>query len=506
MLRWLVAWFKKYIPITTYSRWAGWDDMRNSISQQLDNMGIDAWMFEWAQKISTQWWVEILHEYLVWWRWFDMNTWDEVYVVVLANANKDILWITYKSREELWTETFYNLENAFEMAETDMTDAIWSMCMSWFSLTLTVSTSAGVTTISDGGQSITINTTSHNMRYNADYYTETSNTSTEYSTISANWWLVDWTYTYDTTDQQASDWNTIISSLKSKGIANATITHDTVNGEITMANGQWSFTIMDKNLWASVVYEDWDTLSEANCGKYYQWGNNYWFAWTGSVTTSSTQVDTTGYGPWNYYTGTDFITKADWSSPSNDDLWGNITNTEYARQWPAPSGYHVPSIIEWQNFIKLFNIIRPDAHSGNDFKNTFKIPFAGIRRYTDSGVVGQGNNGFYWSSSSQSGSYNTYNLMLDSFNVYASSNYYRAYGLPVRPFKNTYTLTPINQLWSTFWNTTAVENEMNSHPYDYYLLWWCTTPLTLASWAWAMRRVYASYDTNTNTWSVMEVS
>ena len=85
------------------------------------------------------------------------------------------------------------------------------------------------------------------------------------------------------------------------------------------------YTIADKNLWATTVWNNWDTLSEANCGKYYQRGNNYWFPFTWNVSTSSTQVDTTGYWPWNYYTGADFIvwipgSTYDWSNPSNDNL------------------------------------------------------------------------------------------------------------------------------------------------------------------------------------------
>ena len=81
------------------------------------------------------------------------------------------------------------------------------------------------------------------------------------------------------------------------------------------------YTIQDKNLWATQVYNDWDTLSEANCGKYYQWWNNYWFPWTWSVTTSSTQVNASSYWPWNYYSSSTFITgNADWSSVTNNNL------------------------------------------------------------------------------------------------------------------------------------------------------------------------------------------
>jgi len=87
------------------------------------------------------------------------------------------------------------------------------------------------------------------------------------------------------------------------------------------------YTIMDKNLWATTVYNDWDTLTQANMGNMYQWWNNYWFPSTWTITnTSSTQVDASGYWPTNPYSSDTFITwNADWSSVQNDDLWGDTT-------------------------------------------------------------------------------------------------------------------------------------------------------------------------------------
>ena len=88
------------------------------------------------------------------------------------------------------------------------------------------------------------------------------------------------------------------------------------------SNWQTWITIQDKNLWATQVWNSWDTLSEANCGYLYQWWNNYWFAQTWTVTTSSTKVDASGYWPWNYYSSSTFITVSAWSwnSVQNDDL------------------------------------------------------------------------------------------------------------------------------------------------------------------------------------------
>lgn len=115
-------------------------------------------------------------------------------------------------------------------------------------------------------------------------------------------------------------WTTLYSGTWSAGIFhNSTLWLISISSDWT----HW-ITIADKNLWATTVYNDGDALSEANCGKYYQWWNNYGFAWTGSVTNSSSQVDTTGYWPWNYYSGSTFIysmVMQDWSNPWNDNLW-----------------------------------------------------------------------------------------------------------------------------------------------------------------------------------------
>ena len=90
-------------------------------------------------------------------------------------------------------------------------------------------------------------------------------------------------------------------------------------------------TIADKNLWATVVYNDGDTMSQANCGNYYQRWNNYGFPFTWPTTTSSTLVDASGYWPSNPYSSSTFIfwqkpsmmaMWEDWSSVANNNLWG----------------------------------------------------------------------------------------------------------------------------------------------------------------------------------------
>ena len=122
----------------------------------------------------------------------------------------------------------------------------------------------------------------------------------EYITPTSSWTVVQWTL-----------WS-------------AWIFRDQTNWLISITDWTTGYTMMDKNLWATTVWNTWDTLSEANCGKYYQWWNNYWFPRSWSITTSSTQVDASWYWPWNYYSSSTFITTStspfDWSSVENKNL------------------------------------------------------------------------------------------------------------------------------------------------------------------------------------------
>lgn len=89
-------------------------------------------------------------------------------------------------------------------------------------------------------------------------------------------------------------------------------------------------TIADKNLGATTVWNSGDTLSEANCGYYYQRWNNYGFPFTWTITNqSTTQVDASAYWPWNYYSSDTFIKYSwRWDSTDNWNLWwwedGNV--------------------------------------------------------------------------------------------------------------------------------------------------------------------------------------
>ena len=84
-------------------------------------------------------------------------------------------------------------------------------------------------------------------------------------------------------------------------------------------------TMQDKNVWATEVYNyNESTLNNNNRWQYFQRWNNYGFNREGELTTSSTQVNTTGYWPNNQYRSYKFITNTtgsyNRSNPKNDNL------------------------------------------------------------------------------------------------------------------------------------------------------------------------------------------
>jgi hypothetical protein len=110
----------------------------------------------------------------------------------------------------------------------------------------------------------------------------------------------------------------------------------------------WWITIADKNLWATEVFNRWDTLTEANCWHYYQRWNNHPFSWTTLPTNiSTTRVDASVYGPWNYYNSSTFINQSfnSWDDPVNSNLrW-------WVSQWTTYE--EVPT---WETILKIKSV------------------------------------------------------------------------------------------------------------------------------------------------------
>ena len=210
------------------------------------------------------------------------------------------------------------------------------------------------------------------------------------------------------------------------------IYHNTTLGLISLSSN-WStwLTIADKNLWATQVRNDGDTLSESNCGKFYQWGNNYWFPATWPTITSSTAVNAGTYWPWNYYSSSTFITGAYWDSSYNRNLWGEVTWTYEAKQWPCFSWYHIPSISEWNTLKSVITSL----WINNNVNKLLKVPIL-WHIYKNWSFVSD-TVAYIWSSdidTSYSQTYSRFASISNTITTTGSQN--RTWGFEIRPFKN----------------------------------------------------------------------
>ena len=127
----------------------------------------------------------------------------------------------------------------------------------------------------------------------------------------------------------SQDWSVL---LNWNGIAaNAWIYYNSNIGLISIsADGLNRITIADKNLWATTVYNLWDTKAESNCWKYFQRWNNYMFPYAWTNNTSTTLVDATWYWPWNYYSSDTFVCVTD---VLGDNSWNAEPRNFNLRWW-----------------------------------------------------------------------------------------------------------------------------------------------------------------------------
>ena len=327
---------------------------------------------------------------------------------------------------------------------------------------------------------------------------------------------------------------------------------------ITISNpedsSEW-FTIMDRNLWASISWTVCDKTNDTwACGFLYQWWNNYWFPITETVTPVTTWLTWNNVYNNHGYFSTNFI---NWSSHdydvwdgtnptandkehhdwvwwwANDDQsannWWLDSNNPTDRQWPCPVWYHIPSAWEWWLAVKYWrdtyatNVTLnwsnnlyyfSDSTARENFMKYFKLPFAGLRNCSSAGLVSQGSIGYYWSSSPYGSDYPDIarGLYLDSSLVNASDYGHRAYGFSVRCFKDSYlapqsyNLTFNSQGGSEVVTWTTMENTSRTRPSDptktnYTFVNWYTstgydTIFDFSTTATANTTVYAKWHYN----------
>lgn len=212
------------------------------------------------------------------------------------------------------------------------------------------------------------------------------------------------------------------------------------------SDGSSWITMADKNLWATTVYNNGDALSQANCGKFYQWGNNYWFIYWTPDNTSDTRVDASIYSWQNPYSSNVFIKQQWWNSAQTSwtpttDLWGSITDTLEARKWPCNNWYHIPSKDEWTTIFNMWNTRGIWANNNPAWILTYlKIPASWYINYNSANI-----NWNWWFTAllttTQEYRYAAYSLIIRDNSAYWNNQVSIASvdnwaGYSIRPFKN----------------------------------------------------------------------
>jgi hypothetical protein len=120
-------------------------------------------------------------------------------------------------------------------------------------------------------------------------------------------------------------------------------------------------------------------------GAYYQWGrrtDGHQLVNSAKSTTLVTSATVTG---------TAFVTTntGDWLKTPNNNLWQGVDGVNN----PCPSGYRIPTIVEWSAELNTWISKDPAAA----FASPLKLPAAGTRKGTDGTLSERGVILYYWS-------------------------------------------------------------------------------------------------------------
>ena len=139
----------------------------------------------------------------------------------------------------------------------------------------------------------------------------------------------------------------------------------------------YTIILMDRNLWATAI----DSQDEDSYGYFYQWWNNYPFSHhIDENQYTNERVDASGYWPDNRYVWNVFVKWSnDWSNEINNNLWwweqddeeNDYFDIDANRQWPCPTGYHVPSVWEWYALFSTFL-----TNNGLDLNSTSGLSYS----------------------------------------------------------------------------------------------------------------------------------
>jgi hypothetical protein len=319
-------------------------------------------------------------------------------------------------------------------------------------------------------------------------YTPTINTEIEtdlsWWSSQAEWWVFFWM----TSNDKSSDWILWRIYSTNTGIFNPRFCNSSYDQcQISATVDTFHKVILKKN-YCTVDGASWTlttTWTPYQNNIYLFCGNNWWSAWRHtSVKFKSFKISESWTLQRNFipcYRKSDnviwmydlvnnvFYTNSwSWTFTKWADIISDLKNAyigeyvNFATQWPAPDGFHVPLTTEWQAVYDVWTALGGWSSDWTNFWITLKLPFAGYRINSSAGVGNQGTYGFYWSSS-RSNADSASSLVFRSAALYPQYGYYRAFGFSVRCFKNSPAIPTSNwtklywtsiESWWIFWSST----------------------------------------------------
>jgi prepilin-type N-terminal cleavage/methylation domain-containing protein len=207
-------------------------------------------------------------------------------------------------------------------------------------------------------------------------------------------------------------------------------TCDTLDIIVCSWESTW-YTISSCNIWSSIAW-----LTNISYWNYFQWWRNKWFPEADSSSQSTIINWTIWLDAWTdtYWFVYNWSLPSPWTWADSDinDNWWELTNSQFARQWPCEIWYHVPSLAEWW-------LLHAAWWWANwwELSVGLNLPLAGYRLQNTWVIIYKTSNWYYWSSS-----YNTNNWEYLHFYSWWGSinsswaNDYRAKWMNIRCFKN----------------------------------------------------------------------
>ena len=246
-------------------------------------------------------------------------------------------------------------------------------------------------------------------------------------------------------------------------------------------------TIMDRNLWGAWTWSVW---------YYYQRWNNYWFnrnSYRSYITTEKAHRNDSYNNKWYYWTrfiryvGSPYDYRENdkqynwlwwWAEDTGENnLWYDLYNHK-DRQWPCPSGYHVPSAWERLKLIEYYDKSFEDDTTNKQFYNDFMLPF-GQRIYGDWQYDYRAGNQAWYRSSSPDWIRSKYLWISQNGAAILFSEWRRTFGQMVRCFENRYTITFETNGGNEIEKQIIIQNTTGKRPEDpekswSIFLWWYT--------------------------------